>query len=59
VRAWERFTLLSHFDGAISRHSYDQLGPLKPLFGVARPLRQRKEVHARQHLHDLPPMAGW
>jgi len=44
---------------AISRRSYDQLSALKPVFGLALVLWRSKEIRARQHLHDLPPMAGW
>jgi hypothetical protein len=47
--------LVCRFYRTISHRSYDQLGALKPLFGVARPLWWSKEVHVRQHLHDLPP----
>jgi hypothetical protein len=44
---------------AISYRSYDQLSALKPVFGFALALWRRKEIRARQHLHDLPPMVGW
>jgi hypothetical protein len=46
--------LVCHFHRTISRRSYDQLGALKPLVAVACPLWWNG-VHARQHLHDLPP----
>jgi hypothetical protein len=51
--------LLRLLSRAISRRSYDELGALKPLFGLVRPLWRSKEVRAVQNFHDLPPMAGW
>jgi hypothetical protein len=52
---WRRFTSLRHLRGAISRRGHDQLSSLKPFVGSVRPLWRRKDVHARHHLHDLPP----
>jgi hypothetical protein len=52
---WRRFTSLRHLRGAISRRGHDQLSALKPFVGSVRPLWRRKDIHARHHLHDLPP----
>ena len=52
---WRRFTSLRHLRGAISRRSHDQLSVLKPFVGSVRLLWRRKDIHARHHLHDLPP----
>ena len=52
-----RPTLLRSLYRAISRHSYDQLGALKPVFGPERPLLlcRSQELGHSQRLHDLPP----
>jgi hypothetical protein len=50
-------TLLRRFYCALSRRNYDQLGALEPGLGLARPF-WRKELRARQCLHDLPPLVG-
>jgi hypothetical protein len=45
---------------ALSRRSYNQLGALKPVFGLPRPsLAWRKELRTRQLLHDICPPVGW
>jgi hypothetical protein len=52
--------LLRRLYRALSRRSYNQLGALKPVFGLARPsLAWSKELRPRQLLHDLPPVGRW
>jgi hypothetical protein len=56
-----RRTLPRRLCRALSGLSYDQFSALQPVSvsGLACPLWRSKELRARQHLHDLPPMVGW
>jgi hypothetical protein len=50
--------LLRCFCRALSRRDYNQLSSLEPGLGLAHHLWRRKELRARQPLHDLPAVVG-